>query len=281
MNMGILRRTAALFTLGALCCSLFSCAASKWEYTYLCGEKIHFAGEKEAEKWREPLEKLLSNVDATIYSDDAIGAIIGHKPPNPEYPSIADGCACALYDLNLDGVPELLVDLGGGSAGNSYYQVYDIYTGENLYSIDGAQSGSLCVYYDTERKGIVNVNKFSWRSGWSGKMCFTNIFAGESEEWSKCLFASYSMDMVEISEGNYDIVCTGARFELDGESIDTERYLFEIDNFEKNYIRIKETELSYIYWWDVAEDEDTPDVKGEKMAEALLSSGQKFVFYGE
>ncbi|MBQ8404019.1 MAG: hypothetical protein IJX55_06295 [Clostridia bacterium] len=275
------KRAVALFALGALCFSLFACGNAKREHTYICGEKIYFATEKEVEAWREPLFKLLSNVEAEICSDDVKGEIIGYEAPNPELPSIADGCACALYDINLDGIPELLVDRGGGSAGNSCYEVYDIYTGENVCSIDGAQGASLCAYYYSETDEIKNVNRFSWRGGWSSKLFFTTVFAPGTYEEKSYLYSAYSMDMVKSGEDIFDIVCTGAKFEVNGESSEPESYLFEESRFEENCIRIKETELCYVYWWNVTENDDSPRIKGEKMTEALLSSGQKFIFFGE
>ncbi len=272
----ILKKAAALLTLGALCFSLSACRNNEREYTYICGEKIYFATEKETEKWREPLEKLLSNEKAAVCNDDVRDYIIGYEAPNPELPSIADGYACALFDINLDGVPELLVDLGGGSAGNSCYEVYDIYTGENICDLDGAQDAYICAYYYSETREVKNISRFSWRGGWDTQLYFTTFFTPGTYEENAYLYSRYSMDMV-----NDRIECTGAEFEIYGKPSTSEDYIKEEKDFAENCIRIKETELCCIYWWEVTGDEDTPDIRGKKMAEALLSSGQKFIFCDE
>ena len=45
----------------------------------------------------------------------------------------------------------------------------------------------------------------------------------------------------------------------------------------KNYIRITETNIQLVNWDDVISKEDDVNVKAEKMAEALITSNQKFV----
>ena len=54
-------------------------------------------------------------------------------------------------------------------------------------------------------------------------------------------------------------------------------YYEEYDWFIQNCIRIPETELILIDWDDVTEDGDDYVTKGEKMAQALITSSQMFI----
>jgi hypothetical protein len=266
-------------------CTLASagCASLERGYTKINGNKIYFASDHEIEKWRAALEKLLSNVAYTQYADDAKGEIIGYKPEYPEEPSVSDGIACALFDLTCDGSPELLIDLGGGSAGNAVYEVYNIYTGEKLGLLDSSPGSAVCCYYNTETDGIDIVNKFYWRNGWSTKLFYTSFIIPENGNLTEKIYleSRYEMDMENVAEDNFNIICGGMSCSVWGKVTDPEAYLEECEYFDTTYIRIKETELKYIYWYFVTDESDTPDKRGEKMAAALLSSGQRFIVYND
>lgn len=257
---------------------LSGCASITREYTVIDGEKIEFASEYESEKWREPLEKLLSNTFGKEFYDDATGTIVIEEAPYPERPSVERGYGCALYDLNFDGTPELLVNMGGGSAGNIPYMVYDIYTGENVGSLESSPGDCVCSYYDLQAREVKVINQSYWRSGWSSKLFFTYVITPDGEGGfceESYLQCGYDMSLSD----SYSIVCTGMHCRIWGKTAEPEFYLAECDEFEKNYIRINETGLKYVAWYNVEKKGDTPDERGEKMAAALLSSGQKFVVY--
>ena len=261
-----------------------ACTNEKREYTRIAGENVYFASEAETEKWRAPLEKLLSNTVGMEFYDDVNGELVREEPPYPERPSIEIGYGCALFDLTCDGTPELLVNMGGGSAGNTPYEVYDIFTGENIGSLDSSPDDAVCCYYDSEARGVKIINQYSWRNGWSTKLFFTSFITndgGEGFAEELYLESRYEMEFEDIEKEDYDIVCKEMTCFIRGESAAPESYLFECESFAKNYIRIKETGLRYVSWHDVEEEGDTPDELGAKMAVALLSSGQRFVVYDE
>ena len=140
-------------------------------------------------EWYAPLVKLLSNQEEA-YGNPQDG-IIDYVPPRPDDPSIAAGCDMGLFDVNLDGVPELLLDLGGGSAGNDYFYVYDIFTGERIGTINGSGSEAWAVYYDIENNKYITIGRYDWRSGDSGSSHFvkTIIFDENAQEYcEKSLF---------------------------------------------------------------------------------------------
>lgn len=272
---------AALLVL--LCLPYVSCAEMGREHTVINGKKIYFASEYEMEQWRAPLEKLLANVAYTQYSDDAIGQIVGTMPQYPDMPSVIDGWACALFDLDCDGVPELLVDAGGGSAGNSEYMVYDIITGENTGALSGGQGGSLCTYYYAETQELKSLNTYSWRNGWSEKSFYTDFILPREDggfSQKRYLEAHYAMKHEQEGE-SFVIVCDSMACSVWGERAEPEEYLYECEAFEENCIRIKETELKYISWNSAAGEEENASERGRMMARALLSSGQRFIVYGD
>lgn len=269
--------------IAAMCVFLGGCASHTREYTVIDGEKIEFASEYESEKWRAPLEKLLSNTVGMEFYDDVKGELVKKDPPYLERPSVEKGYGCALYDLNSDGTPELLVNMGGGSAGNAPYEVYDIFTGENIGAIESSPGDSICCYYDSEERNVTVVSQFYWRSGWSSKMFFTSFITPDEGGFCEELYlmSSYYMEHDNIGEDDFFIVCREMSCYVWGERAEPEWYLSECEYFNKRYIRIKETGLEYVSWYEIEEDDDTHDELGKKMAESLLSSGQKFIVYGE
>lgn len=57
-------------------------------------------------------------------------------------------------------------------------------------------------------------------------------------------------------------------------SLDT--YYAEFDSFLQRCVRIPETEWHFFYWSTVSNEDDDYAARGEKMAQALISSGQEF-----
>lgn len=283
MKRNVIKPVVALL-LAALSLLLPACASGAREYTVINGSKIEFASEAETEKWRAPLEKLLSNTVGMEFYDDVKGEFVREEPPHPERPSIERGYGCALYDLNFDGTPELLVNIGGGSAGNIPYEVYDIYTGENVGRLESSPDDCVCSYYSVAEGEVTVVNQSYWRNGWSAKTFFTSFIKPDGKggfEEKNYLRSYYEMQLENVEEDKFSIICTGMYCSIWGKTVEPEVYLGECEDFEKNYVRISETGLKYVAWYEVKEEGDTPDERGEKMAAALLSSGQKFILYNE
>jgi len=276
-------KTVAASALAALMLASSGCASFKREYTRIDGKSIEFASEYETEKWREPLERLLSNTVDREYWDETAENFVEKGPAYPDRPWIEKGKGCALFDFTGDGVPELLVDMGGGSAGNAPYEVYDIYTGENIGFHESSPGDAICCYYDREEEKTEVVSKYYWRSGWSSKLFFTSFIRpceGGFEE-KLYLYAGYSMEHEYTGEDDFYTVCSSMDCSIWEERADPEWYLAERDYFDTRYIRIPETALEYVSWFDVKEKGDSHDELGEKMADVLLSTEQKFIVYNE
>jgi hypothetical protein len=173
-----------------------------------------------------------------------------------------------LLDTDLDGVPELIINLGGGSAGNAYYAVYDIMTGESRGFLDGGFDGDFCVYTDAKNGGFALVGEYVWRSGWDTRMHFTDVIAtrGETENTAS-LYAEYYLSMDESGE-----YLSHGTFSIGGAEADIDEYLIARAKFEKSNIRISETALILI-----PREKDWSEESAAKIARALITSGQRFI----
>ena len=253
---------------------------------------VTFVSEEDREAWRTPLTKLLSN-KATPYWED--GSFKGYHYLYPDQPCIENGYQLGLFDLDANGIPELLVNLGGGSAGNAFYYVYDILTGEELGSLNGGFDGSWCVYFDSRAGGYETVGQFEWRMGWNGKERFVKkatlsdtLSSGKKTVYeTPWLFAYYEIDAVRMELSQEDIeagidqawgeICNKVLFYVNGSQADMDEYFFEYDRFVSDYIRIPETALQLVDWDDVCEKDEEQSVRARKMADALLSCEQEFL----
>lgn len=236
-------------------------------------------------EWYAPLVKLLSNQEES-YGNPQDG-IIGYEPPRPDDPSIAAGCDMGLFDVNLDGVPELLLNLGGGSAGNDYFYVYDIFTGENIGTINGGGSEAWAVYYDVENNKYITIGRYDWRSGDSGSRHFvkTIIYDENNHEYREksLFFSSYEYDKIERVDENgdfsgIDIEIADVSFGVNGESSEFQNYHYEITEFYQKHCLVPYTGIKLFYWSDVSDEDDSYQERAEKMANMLLyGSEQKFI----
>lgn len=254
---------------------------------------FEFVSDKEKAEWKSALVSLLSNPRSELYENEE--GKVSSSCPYPDRPSIAKGYQIALFDINVDGVPELLVNEGGGSAGNAFYYVYDILSGEEIGTLDGGHDNAWCIYFNQSTGKYEAIGQFEWRIGWMGKTRFvgkaeiTNTMAGIDAYLyeSSLMVATYDIDAAEVElsdedkengiQSAWEEVYPGVKFWVNGDSATIEEYFAAQDNFTENYIRIPETGILLFAWDDVADKDDSTDVRAEKMADALLASKQKFL----
>ena len=252
-----------------------------------------FIPEQEKQAWRQPLINLLNNEKIPRYSNG--GDLLGYDYLYPDSPCIDIGRSLALFDVNVDGTPELLVNLGGGTAGNAFYAVYDIYTGRELGYMDGGHDDSWCTYFNTASGIYESIGCFRWRCGWMGQTTFVNkasipdrLSMDEPEVYEYTWIETYyEIDMVEVpltpeeKEKGYDSahedVYPGVKFWVNGDLADIYTYFDAQEDFDKNYVRIAETGITLVSWDSVTEEGDDVGTRAAKMADALLSLNQKFV----
>ncbi len=244
-------------------------------------QEVEFISDGEKAAWREPLLRLLSNEVDKWYdiSDETIETGSG--------PVIRRGWYVGLYDVNLDGVPELLMDMGGGSAGNALYVVYDLYTGYEYEDyLDGNYDGGWSVYLNTETGAYENIGRFAWRMGYQGRNRYVYkgtimSFAGRPTLISMpCFGEEYriewpeagDMDQLSCRTGTSDsdvAYCDRVSFFVQEKAVSPDEYFEAYDDFANTYVRIPGTDLK-LFW-----REDYEDV--EELIDDLIGSGQSFI----
>ena len=284
------KRAVSLLALSALALSLCACKEKNSEPSeepevYNHYEVDVYFSDEERQAWFEPIVKLISNQQEP-YGNPAEG-IIGYIAPRPDEPSIESGFNMGLFDVTGDGTPELLLDKGGGSAGNDYFYVYDIFSGEIIATLDGGGEKAWAVYYDIENNKYFPVGRYDWRVGCFGSMHFvTTIQYSEANKvfCEKGIFYSalyFEEKHVESEDGDInevEFVITDAEFKINGEDVDFQHYHYELSEFYQSYSLVPNTGLLLYDWSDVSDAEDSYRERAEKMAQMLLyGSGQRFV----
>lgn len=268
-----------VFLVALECLLIVGCAkgeaevdAIEREFCRINGENLYFVSSEEIEDLREPLVSLLANRSEIVYRDEGE---FDEMIPDPSKPSITHCYACGLFDVTADGIPELLIHPFGfeGSSGAVDYYVYDIKSGEKITSISGGY-GSICLYFDTERNMLAMVENSGTQGGFYSQYADLIVRTFDSEKGRYAtdfyLYAHYEIDLPSRYQNTVE-------YEVNGSPASWHDYYDLYDKFYVNYVRIPETEFNLIYWGDVSSSEDSLEVSAQKMAEALLSSGQKFI----
>ncbi len=301
MKNGMKKKLAMLSAI-LLCLSLFGCgeseessesetvAATLGTFTYsdedktvVNGKSIYFAQRDDLLELRPQLVKLLSN-ESKPYYDLEDKSIAGYTPPDPNSPSIPYCYQCALFDVNLDGVPELIVyPFGyGGSAGNATYFAYDIMTGKQIGYFGSSSAGDWCTYFDLRDGTLKQMAIYTLRSGWAQTTRYVDGL--KYNELDDIYYNDeYFCDMHEVDhvrdeeENCWREVPIEDHYSIDGRMVLMEEYYCAYDSFFENCIRLPETEMQLIPWNEISEDDDDNLMRAEKMADALLTSSQRVV----
>lgn len=250
------------------------------DFCRINGQDLYFLSEGDLLELREPLVKLLSNRESWTDGED-MGFYSDPKIPDPSLPSIPDGAWCGLFDVTSDGMPELLVEPYGytGSSGGRTWFVYDIQSGAKIGEINGGIGDIWCDYYYTEDSGIYPICRSVTRGGWDylSIKLFTIERDSESGEYESRSFFRTEQQIMPPEEKYGTEDYTRAEYYLFGERVMMTDYYYAYSTFGATCVRIPETELILIGWDDVSSDGDDRFVRAEKMADALFSSGQKFI----
>lgn len=251
------------------------------------GRKITFIDHSDKTDWIEPLAKLLAN-QSLPYGEH--GELIGYKVTiDPDAPSIPPCYACGLFDITMDGVPELLVHPLGyfGSSGTSTYFIYDIYTGDMIGEINGGNAESWCVYYDTNADDCIIVGQYWLRYGWPERNRYLLTVEYDQEINKYCeleyLRSNHMIEAEKVSENEeteyWEEYYPDTSYYIYGKETSLDSYCEELDRFTASCVRIAETELIMIGWGSVTGENDDYVTKGRKMANALISSDQELIAY--
>lgn len=238
--------------------------------------QYEYIDESEKEKWREPLIMLLENMKSPKF-EKMICDI-----PYPGRPAIEHGYSASLMDINLDGVPELFIDVGGGSAQNRFYYVYDLLTGKELGTLNGGYNDTWCVYFNRQSGSYEVLSHFEWRIGWMGKSRFVSSceITTDPETCEDILVEHYLMSAhYSISTNDPDdfedkLAFDSISFYVDGTLSYIDEYFEAQDEFNKNYVRLFETSMVTVHIEDLPKDDKS---KEEITADNLLNTSQIFI----
>ena len=263
-----------------LCCvalfGLFGCGkAEETNYCRVNGATVNFMSASEREKLREPLEKLILEALALEpVTDDFYDYI---KLFDADSPTVIPGIEYGLFDVNLDGVPELFVHPYGytGSSGTATYSVFDIYRGENIGVIQSGQD-DWCVYVESGTSKLVIMGEYITRGGWAGHSyaCVMLGFASDAGVLTeRCVLSSHNSyigsDNSDVNDG------WSAVYYVDEEKTGPEMYLHSSKLLKESYARIPEMKLvmvcdEHYYDLDISMEEHA-----RYIVDLLLSTGQE------
>ena len=251
------------------------------------GTELLFVSDEIRATWREPLARLLSNIYQPIVEDYDI---VGYAPLDPTRPALPRSSACALTDVTMDGVPELMVFPYGyaGSAGGATQFAYDIFTGESVAVLSGG-ADTYDPYYCLRDGRIYLLSEYSLRAGATGG-CFAiaAVACMEDDVWSEeveSLHVLYQKSVHLLAEYEIDgdptqgIPPSRVHYSICGGKVDAGDYYYELRFLHDELIPIPEVRGQLCRWSDVADHlpEDDYAARGAAMADALLALDQEFL----
>ncbi len=274
-----MRRIFAFILCFFVLLGLFACGKTdKSEHCRINGTTFNFLSDKEMEKLREPLEKLILEALAIEPVTDDFYDYVKLFPANS--PTVIPGVQYGLLDVNFDGVPELVVEPYGynGSSGAATYCVFDIFSGKNIGEINSGQD-DWCVYFETGTNALVIIGEYITRGGWTDHSYSCVMIESDAETggFSKRYLLKSHHSYIGGAEDSDENENWSSVYYVDGEKTGPELYLHVSQALKKSYARIPETMLTFVsdeYFYDL---DISKEEHAEYIVDALLSTGQEFI----
>lgn len=193
------------------------------------------------------------------------------------------GFAFSLFDVDVDGTPELVVVSAGGSAGNLFLDFYDINTQAQKAAFGvghfgEAWDGSLCVYKnaDTAEYEVINISytRGGSDSRFKGYSKVEKTESGSYEE--EMLFYIDYERICELKNDDYQEVNVEAQYYIGEKRVMLDEYQTAFDEFIANNVRIPETEIKIVKASDLEKKIGDADFS-EVLAEKLVAEDQEFI----
>ncbi len=229
---------------------------------------IDYVSDEQVRQWREPVKKLVAELEKENDADSFFMSAFAY----------------ALFDVNLDGTPELIRALPGGSAGNATYMGYDIFSGELIAefaggNFSGDKTRSWCAYYNRAEEVFENIGIFTTSGGWDSRFkCISKTELHEDSglyENVTMFYTSYSIETDIVDE---TLVERGvsAEYYVGKNKVEFGEFNYQYDNFTDNYIRIPQTAMEVVYVNSFRNSESGNDF-AEVTTSALFETGQRFI----
>lgn len=283
----LLALTVALLTLCLSACAEWGLPdiSAKIEYSEekkwdMSVRDVYYADVSDYEYLRPYVERLLANEQQAVV-DYEEKSIAGWEAPDPDAPYILPSISYALYDITLDGIPELVTDgMGyGGSSGGTTFFVYDIITGEEIGVIGCGARGSWSTYFDFYNETLLHLSSYWLRCGWAESSRYlSGIERSESDGLYRTKdYFEYiiTYDEVVFPDGVRGLDMIESKYYAYGEEMEAEKFFLKREDFEANAKRLPQTEMISLYYSDVCPDEENLQRKAKNMAKALFSTEQK------
>lgn len=271
--------------------TLTESAETEAQWQFIDFDEVSFATERQKRIWCRALSKTLRSLRNSYY-DPYYEKYDGDFPGYLDLDGLLYGHSIALFDADMDGVPDLLIDMGGGSAANQEFIVYDIFTGEPKGDFSSGWEGNACTYYHTESGTYSQITEYTLRGGFDTRYHYVCRRAADSEE--ELLFhATYSLQRELIKPDGVTVTDVkeywiANRFKHLGEYVDADTYLSEHEHFTRTHVRIPQTEMRVFDLGDLTEDFDDRDLQSDaeymltargakKLARKLMYSGQDYI----
>jgi len=187
-----------------------------------------------------------------------------------------------LIDIDLDGTPEVAFSYPGGSAGNTFFILVDMDSGEEVGSFSPGwygdkHLGELAIFLDTELNRYSYVGVCNYREGWD--TLYTLTYTVSYKE----ALSEYDQDVLFEAIYRYDIGSSGEIEEpessvehyIGGKRASHEDYVHESALFWQRAVKIPESDFVHIEWDNV--EGESGEEKISAMADALINSTQVFI----
>ena len=240
-------------------------------------DDFSYADDAQKQSWRASLVELLAAQHARSYTVEV--------DPDAEhaenrYHFVEGSVGAALLDVTGDGIPEVAVRYPGGSAGNSFYELYDLFTKEEIGSLstgwtEDSALGTWAIYRD----GTGNCKPFgtyNYRIGWAETDTFYSTVEQSASGWNTHVLyhALYTL------EGDMTVGVTdrGYTFYEGSRQIDRAAFETALAALAASYTKLDGTDMVSIDWseLDGYSKDASQQLLAEQMADALLKTAQRF-----